>query len=66
MERHGLVPYPEEWWHHTLKDEPFPDTYFAAASTLSDESGSVEPGGPRRRATGFTEVLLLRGRSHGA
>lgn len=28
MERHGFVPYPEEWWHYTLKDEPFPDTYF--------------------------------------
>jgi D-alanyl-D-alanine dipeptidase len=28
MERHGFVPYAEEWWHYTLKDEPFPDTYF--------------------------------------
>jgi D-alanyl-D-alanine dipeptidase len=28
MERHGFKAIPEEWWHYTLKDEPFPDTYF--------------------------------------
>jgi D-alanyl-D-alanine dipeptidase len=28
MERHGFAPYAEEWWHYTLRDEPFPDTYF--------------------------------------
>ena len=28
MERHGFAPVAEEWWHYTLKDEPFPDTYF--------------------------------------
>ena len=28
MLRHGFKPYDEEWWHFTLKDEPFPDTYF--------------------------------------
>ena len=21
-------PYPEEWWHYTLADEPYPETYF--------------------------------------
>ncbi len=24
----GFVPLKEEWWHFTLRDEPFPDTYF--------------------------------------
>jgi D-alanyl-D-alanine dipeptidase len=24
----GFEIYPEEWWHYTLKDEPYPDTYF--------------------------------------
>ena len=24
----GFKPYQEEWWHYTLKNEPFPDTYF--------------------------------------
>lgn len=28
MEDHGFIPYPEEWWHYTLEQEPFPDTYF--------------------------------------
>ena len=28
MLRHGFKPIEEEWWHFTLKDEPFPDTYF--------------------------------------
>ena len=29
MERGGFVPYECEWWHFTLKEEPYPDTYFA-------------------------------------
>ena len=28
MLAHGFKPLDEEWWHFTLKDEPFPDTYF--------------------------------------
>ncbi len=28
MMRHGFAPLHTEWWHFTLKDEPFPDTYF--------------------------------------
>ena len=28
MQKHGFEPYPEEWWHYTLADEPYPDTYF--------------------------------------
>lgn len=28
MERHGFSNYEKEWWHYTLKNEPFPDTYF--------------------------------------
>ncbi|NLT24266.1 MAG: M15 family metallopeptidase [Syntrophorhabdus sp.] len=28
MERQGFVNYDKEWWHFTLKNEPFPDTYF--------------------------------------
>ena len=25
---HGFVPYAKEWWHFTLQDESFPNTYF--------------------------------------
>lgn len=28
MEKHGFQNYSLEWWHYTLKNEPFPDTYF--------------------------------------
>lgn len=28
MVKHGFNPYPQEWWHFTLKNEPFPNTYF--------------------------------------
>jgi len=28
MEKHGWQSYPQEWWHFTLKEEPYPDTYF--------------------------------------
>jgi D-alanyl-D-alanine dipeptidase len=28
MMRHGFKPFDTEWWHFTLKDEPYPDTYF--------------------------------------
>lgn len=28
MQKYGFSPYPQEWWHFTLKNEPFPETYF--------------------------------------
>ncbi|ANO52998.1 peptidase M15 [Woeseia oceani] len=28
MVRHGFLPYANEWWHYTLANEPYPDTYF--------------------------------------
>ena len=28
MLAHGFKPIDTEWWHFTLKDEPFPETYF--------------------------------------
>lgn len=28
MIRHGFRPLDTEWWHFTLEDEPYPDTYF--------------------------------------
>ena len=28
MLRHGFKPYDCEWWHFTLADEPYPDTFF--------------------------------------
>ncbi len=28
MLRHGFRPISSEWWHYTLENEPYPDTYF--------------------------------------
>ena len=28
MLKHGFKPLDEDWWHFTLADEPYPDTYF--------------------------------------
>lgn len=28
MEKHGFVNYDKEWWHYTLKGEPYKDRYF--------------------------------------
>lgn len=28
MEKRGFVNYDKEWWHYTLENEPYPDTYF--------------------------------------
>ncbi len=28
MKKYGFRPYAKEWWHFTLVNEPYPDTYF--------------------------------------
>jgi len=28
MSKHGFRPYKNEWWHFTLRNEPFPKTFF--------------------------------------
>lgn len=28
MSKHGFRSYPQEWWHYTLRMEPYPETYF--------------------------------------
>lgn len=28
MDKHGFAGYDKEWWHFTLRDEPYPDTFF--------------------------------------
>lgn len=35
MMRHGFKPFSCEWWHFTLKNEPFPDTYFTFPLNVS-------------------------------
>ena len=38
MMKHGFRPLEEEWWHFTLENEPYPDTYF----TFTVNSDSVK------------------------
>ncbi|HST39565.1 MAG TPA: D-Ala-D-Ala dipeptidase VanX [Conexibacter sp.] len=35
MEAAGFRPFASEWWHYTLDDEPYPDTYFDVPITSS-------------------------------
>ena len=46
MLAHGFKPLVEEWWHFTLKDEPYPDTYFtfpvSEASVKRETKGAVQ------------------------
>ena len=46
MLNHGFKPLAEEWWHFTLEDEPYPDTYF----TFPINSDSLEPAALDRAA----------------
>ena len=34
MLKNGFRPYPNEWWHFTLRNEPFPKIYFNFPSTI--------------------------------
>jgi FMN phosphatase YigB (HAD superfamily) len=45
MVKHGFKPLPEEWWHFTLVDEPYPDTYFdfpVSRSSLLTNASDIE------------------------
>ena len=39
MLRHGFKPLDEEWWHFTLKDEPYKDIYFTFPVNSASVSG---------------------------
>ncbi|MBR5050870.1 MAG: M15 family metallopeptidase [Desulfovibrio sp.] len=36
----GFKPLPEEWWHFTLKDEPYPDTFFTFPVNAASVAGA--------------------------
>jgi len=37
MIRHGFRPISTEWWHFTLNNEPYPDTYFDFPVTMPEQ-----------------------------
>ena len=42
MLAHRFQPLPEEWWHFTLKNEPYPDTYFTFPVSINTVAGAVQ------------------------
>ncbi len=41
MTKHGFLPIEEEWWHFTLEDNPYPNTFFTFP--VSEESLETNP-----------------------
>jgi len=39
MMAHGFKPLEEEWWHFTLENEPYPDTYFTFPVSIDAVAG---------------------------
>ena len=44
MLKHGFKPLEEEWWHFTLEDEPYPDTYFTFPVCRESIAGNYTDG----------------------
>ena len=42
MFRHGFKGLDTEWWHFTLRNEPYPDTYFTFPSGKASVQGATE------------------------
>ena len=42
--RDGFASPAEEWWHFTLQDEPYPDTYFDFPVSNADGQSSGKLG----------------------
>jgi len=40
MKQYGFKEYADEWWHYTLADEPYPDTYFNFVVPVKKENQS--------------------------
>ncbi len=54
MLAHGFKPLKEEWWHFTLAEEPYPDTYFTFpvnSDSLASGSYAVEAPAPAEALT---------------
>ena len=43
MLAHGFKPLVEEWWHFTLKNEPYPDTYFTFPVSEASVNRETKP-----------------------
>jgi hypothetical protein len=46
MEDCGFMSYDYEWWHYTLKHEPYPNTYFDFPITQSSPARRIPKATP--------------------
>ena len=42
MVSNGFRPVAEEWWHFTLENEPYPDTYFDFPVDMQEDGLSAK------------------------
>ena len=55
MLAHGFKPLAEEWWHFTLAEEPYPDTYFTFPVSAASVWPLFESPAPAPSAEAFAE-----------
>jgi D-alanyl-D-alanine dipeptidase len=60
MEDCGFSAYPAEWWHYTLAQEPYPDTYFDFPIGATREPQKRVSRHARTPATRFRKPLEIR------
>ena len=60
MLKHGFKPLAEEWWHFTLENEPYPDTYFTFPINSDSITSAYTPPQPSA-ATAVQQPLNSNG-----
>ncbi len=57
MRKRGFRPYDKEWWHFTLRHEPYPETYFdfpvRGRGSTNGKPGPPGPGSSGRPSAAF-------------
>lgn len=56
MEEAGFTGIPEEWWHFTLRDEPYPGTYFDFAVESPEIRTETSTPGHGQRSHAYAEA----------
>ncbi|KAI1717997.1 d-ala-D-ala dipeptidase domain-containing protein [Ditylenchus destructor] len=56
MEKHGFVGYDKIWWHYTLRDEPYPNTYYDFAIEVRNATASPNGANGRKPSVAITNL----------
>jgi D-alanyl-D-alanine dipeptidase/L,D-peptidoglycan transpeptidase YkuD (ErfK/YbiS/YcfS/YnhG family) len=62
MEAHGFRRLQTEWWHYTLKNEPYPDTYFDFPVAAASVAAPAVQGMLTAQAGDADRVLVVSGK----